>query len=130
MILKKREEVLTNLAFSYLERNDFANAEKNYQDALQVNPNCINCCINIVFVKMELKKRLLDQMNALGNTPQEVKQYDELNAKKDEIVKSAIPFLKKALLIEPSNEEAKKSLLGIYKALEMTNEYNTLKNSK
>ncbi|MBZ4042959.1 tetratricopeptide repeat protein [Flavobacterium hibisci] len=126
----KREEVLTNLAFSYLERNDFANAEKNYQDALHVNPNCINCCINLVFVKMELKKALVDQMNALGNTPKEVKQYDELNAKKDEIVKSAIPILKKALIIEPANEEAKKSLLGIYRALEMTNEYNALKNSK
>ncbi|MEL1254830.1 tetratricopeptide repeat protein [Flavobacterium sp. DGU38] len=126
----KREEVLINLAFSYLERNDFANAEKNYMDALQLNPNCINCCINLVFVKMELKKALLDQMNALGNTPKEVKQYEELNAKKDEIVKSAIPYLKKALLIEPGNEEAKKSLLGIYRALEMTNEYNALKNSK
>ena len=77
-----------------------------------------------------MKKALLDQMNALGNTPKEVKQYDELNTKKDEIVKSAIPFLKKALIIEPGNEEAKKSLLGIYRALEMTNEYNALKNSK
>ena len=126
----KKEEILINLAFSYLERNDFANAEKSYLDALQINPNCMNCYINLVFIKMELKKALIDQMNALGNTPKEVKQYDQLNAKKDEIVRSAIPYLKKALIIEPKNEEATKSLLGIYRALDMTNEYNALKNSK
>lgn len=126
----KSEEVLINLAFSYLERNDFTNSEKNYLDALLINPNCINCYINLVFIKMELKKGLEDQMSALGNTPKEVKQYDKLNSQKEEIVRSAIPYLKKTLSIEPNNEEAKRSLLGIYRSLDMTNEYNALKNSK
>ncbi|WP_163411085.1 hypothetical protein [Flavobacterium ajazii] len=126
----KKEEILIALAFSCLERNDCANSEKYYQEALQVNPNCVNCYINLVYIKMESKKVLVDQMDKLGNSPKEMKQYDKLNAQKDEIIKSAIPYLKKALAIEPKNEDAIKSLLGIYRSLEMTNEYNALKNSR
>nr|WP_294922875.1 hypothetical protein [uncultured Flavobacterium sp.] len=123
----KKEEILIALAFSHLERNDYINSEKYYQEALQVNPNCVNCYINLVYIKMQLKKELVDKMDVLGNSPKEMKEYDKLNAQKEEIIKSAIPFLKKALVIEPKNEDAIKSLLGIYRALDMTKEYNSLK---
>jgi hypothetical protein len=76
---------------------------------------------------MQLKKGLVDQMAELGNSPKDMQQYEKLSIQKDEVVKSAIPFLKKALLIDPNNESAFKSLLGIYRSLGMTNEYNALK---
>ncbi|MDR7211150.1 tetratricopeptide repeat protein [Flavobacterium piscis] len=126
----KKEDILIALGFSYLERNDYVNSEKYYQEALQINPSCVNCCINLVYIKMQLKNALVDQMDTLGNTPKEMKEYDKLNIQKDEIIKSAIPYLKKALVIEPKNEDAVKSLLGIYRALDMTNEYNALKSSR
>lgn len=126
----KKEEVLIALAFSYLEINDCTNSEKYYQEALQINPNCVSCYINLVYIKMQLKKVLVDQMDILGNSPKEMKEYDKLDSQKDEIIKSAIPYLKKALAIEPKNEDAIKSLLGIYRALDMTNEYNVLKSSR
>lgn len=125
----KKEEILTFLAFSYMEVNDYCNAEKYYEDALQVNQNCMTCFINLAYVKIQFKKELQDLMGTLGNSPAEMQQYDRLDAQKDEIVKSAIPYLKKALNIEPKNESAAKSLLGIYRSLNMTGEYNALKNS-
>lgn len=126
----KKEEVLLSLGYCYLERNDYVNAAKYYESDLQLNPNCLDCCINLAYVKMQLKKEVVDQMSLLGNTPKEMKEYDKLSLQKDEIVKSAIPYLKKALVIEPKNEEATKTLLGVYRALDMTNEYNALKNSQ
>ncbi|WP_345144920.1 hypothetical protein [Flavobacterium ginsengiterrae] len=126
----KKEEVLLSLGYCYLERNDYVNAAKYYESDLQLNPNCLDCCINLAYVKMQLKKEVVDQMSLLGNTPKEMKEYDKLSIQKDEIVKSAIPYLKKALVIEPKNEEATKTLLGVYRALDMTNEYNALKNSQ
>ncbi|MBF4491764.1 tetratricopeptide repeat protein [Flavobacterium sp. JLP] len=123
----KKPEILGNLAFSYLERNDFANAEKYYNEALQLNQNCIDCYINLAYVKIQMKKALVDQMAMLGNSPKEMKEYDILDAKKNEVLKSAIPILKQALTIEPKNEDAIKSLLGIYRSLDMKNEYNALK---
>ena len=125
----KKEEILTSLAFCYMETNDYCNAEKYYEDALQVNQNCMTCFINLAYVKIQFKKELQDLMGTLGNSPSEMQQYDKLDAQKDEIVKSAIPYLKKALNIEPKNESATKSLLGIYRSLNMTGEYNALKNS-
>jgi hypothetical protein len=124
----KRAEILSSLAFCCLEINDYAGAEKYYNEELQIEPNCVDCYINLSYVKMQLKKALMDQMAALGNSPKETQEYDKLNAQKDEIVKSAIPYLKKALTIEPKNPDAIKSLLGIYRSLDMTNEYNALKN--
>lgn len=123
----KKEEILTSLAYSYLERNDYSNAEKYYNEGLQMNSNCMDCYINLVYVKMQLKKALVDQMDLLGNSPKEMQQYDKLEAQKVEIVKSAIPYLKKALVIEPKNEDALKTLLGVYRSLDMKNEYNALK---
>jgi tetratricopeptide (TPR) repeat protein len=125
----KKEEILTSLAYSYMEINDYCNAEKYYEDVLQVNQKCMNCYINLAYTKVQSKKELLDVMATLGTSPKEMEEYDKLDAQKDEVVKSAIPYLKKALSIEPKNESATKSLLGIYRALNMTNEYNALKGS-
>lgn len=125
----KKEEVLVSLAFCYMERSDYANACKYYESDLQINPNCMDCYINLAYVKMQLRKELVNQMDLLGNSAKEMKEYDKLNAQKNEIVKSAIPYLKKALTIEPQNTDVKKSLLGVYRTLDMTNEYNALKNS-
>ncbi|KUJ59954.1 hypothetical protein AR687_20240 [Flavobacteriaceae bacterium CRH] len=124
----KKEEIVVSLAFSYMENKDYPNADKYYEEGLQVNQNCIDCYINLAYVKLQSKKALMDQMDLLGNSPKEMKEYEKLDAQKDQIVKSAIPYLKKALVLEPKNEDALKSLLGIYRSLNMTNEYNALKN--
>jgi tetratricopeptide (TPR) repeat protein len=123
----RKEEILVSLAYSYLERNDFRNAEKYYEEGVKVNQNCITCYINLAYVKVQFRKEIQDQMSSLGTSASEMKQYDKLEIQKDEVVKSAIPYLQKALAIEPKNEGAAKSLLGIYRTLNMTNEYNALK---
>ncbi|WP_394776701.1 hypothetical protein [Flavobacterium sp.] len=125
----KKEEILTSLGYAFLESNDYCSAEKYYEEGLQTNEKCMDCYINIVYVKIEQKKQIVNKMADLGNSPAEMKQYDVLDAQKDEIIKSTIPYLKKALTIEPKNESATKSLLGIYRTLNMTNEYNALKSS-
>lgn len=123
----KKLEIHKNLAFIYLEKNDDVKSEKCYNKVLELDPNCIDAYINIAYVKLGSKKVIMDQMNSLGNSPAEMEQYDQLKVKKDEIVRSAIPYLKKALLIEPKNQDVAKSLLGVYRSLDMTAEYDELK---
>jgi tetratricopeptide (TPR) repeat protein len=125
----KKLEINKNLAYIYLERNDFAKSEVCYNTVLELDPKYIDAYINLAFGKLESKKALVDQMAALGNTPKEMQQYDELKIKKDDVVKSAIPYLKKALDIDPKNQDVIKSLLGVYRSLDMTVEYNALKAS-
>jgi tetratricopeptide (TPR) repeat protein len=125
----KKLEINKNLAFIYLEKNNLANAEICYNKVLEMDPNYVDAYINLAYVKLEGKKVLMDQMSALGNSPQEMEQYDKLKIKKDDIVRSAIPYLKKALAIEPKNQDVMKSLMGVYRALDMTDEYNALKST-
>ncbi|MBF4516474.1 tetratricopeptide repeat protein [Flavobacterium sp. ANB] len=125
----KKIEVNTNLADSYLEKKEYAKAETVYNYVLELNPNDIDVYINLAYLKLQLKKDLTDEIASLGTSAADMQKYDKLNAKKDDIARSAIPYLQKALVIEPKNSDATKTLLGIYRSLDMTNEYNALKGS-
>lgn len=126
-IPSRKLEINKNLAYAYLERKDLAKAEATYNYLIELNPNFVDAYINLAYIKLQSKKEIVDKIDALGNSKKEMLEYDKLTAKKDEITKSAIPYLTKALSIEPKNPEATKTLLGIYRSLDMTNEYNALK---
>lgn len=125
----KKIDINSNLAYAYLEKKQYAKAEVIYNYVLELDPNYVDAYINMAYLKLEEKKDLADEIASLGTSAAEMQKYDKLNAKKDDITRSAIPYLKKALNLEPKNTDAAKSLLGIYRALDMTNEYNTLKSS-
>ncbi|WP_264564540.1 tetratricopeptide repeat protein [Flavobacterium sp. N3904] len=125
----KKLEINKNLAYIYLEKNDAAKAEACYNVVLEIDPKYIDAYINIAYVKLESKKSIVDEMNNLGNTPSEMEQYDKLKIKKDNLVKSVIPYLKKALAIEPKNQDVVKSLMGVYRSLDMMDDYNALKST-
>ncbi|WP_348797079.1 tetratricopeptide repeat protein [Flavobacterium adhaerens] len=125
----KKVEIYKNLAYVYLEKNDFVNSEICYKSVIDLDPKYVEGYINLAYVKLESKRPLMDQMSALGNSPEDMKKYDVLKNKKDDLVRSAIPYLKKALDIEPKNQDVLKSLMGVYRSLDMTNEYNALKAS-
>ena len=66
-------------------------------------------------------------MNKLGTSTKDMKRYDELKVKRENIFKSVIPFLKKGYELDPANVDVAKTLLNVYSALEMTAEYKALK---
>lgn len=128
-VQSKKVEVNNNLAYAYLEKKDYSKAEVIYNYVLELNPNYVDAYINMAYLKLQLKKDLSEEIASLGTSPAEMKKYDKLNARKDDITRSAIPYLKKVLTIEPKNTDATKILLGVYRSLDMTNEYNALKSS-
>ncbi len=123
----KKFDIARHLAYAYLEKDDLTKSEIAYNNVLEIDPNFIDAYINLAYIKLQSKKTLVDKMDALGNSKKEMLEYDKLNAQKDDIVRSAIPYLKKALVIDPKSIDVKKTLLGVYRALDMTNEYNSLK---
>ena len=70
--------------------------------------------VALLFDEVEL---IVEEMNDLGMSAAENKKYYELNAKKDGIYKSAIPYLKEVLDIDPKNLSASKTLKEIYGVL-------------
>ena len=126
-IPSRKFEVNRNLAYAYLERKELVKAEATYNYLLELNPNYVDAYINMAYLKLQMKKDLMDEISNLGTSAAEMQKYDKLNARKDDVTRSAIPYLKKAINLEPKNTDATKTLLGVYRALDMTNEYNALK---
>ncbi|MEO8535319.1 MAG: tetratricopeptide repeat protein [Flavobacterium sp.] len=104
-----------------------ADAEKYYLKAIEINPGYTNAYLNLAALKLEAEKPIIDEMNKLGTSAKDMKRYDVLKAQRESVFKGVIPYLKKANELDPKNEDVSKTLLGVYKALEMTAEAKALK---
>jgi hypothetical protein len=66
-------------------------------------------------------------MNKLGTSAKDMKRYDVLKTQREELFKSIIPYLEKAVELDPKNIDVSKTLLNVYSALEMTDKMKPLK---
>ena len=120
-------DLLFNLGVLSGNAKNSADAEKYYTKVIEIKPDYINAYINLAALKLENEKAIIDEMNKLGNSAKDMKRYDELKVKRNNLFKSTIPYLKKAVELDPKNEDVSKTLLNVYSALEMTAEYKALK---
>jgi len=120
-------DLIFNLGVISANAKNAVDAEKYYKKVIEINPNYINAYINLAALKLEDEKAYTDEMSKLGTSPKDMKRYDELKLKRDNLFKSIIPYLEKAVAIDPKNVEVTKTLLSTYNALEMTAEYKALK---
>jgi tetratricopeptide (TPR) repeat protein len=120
-------DLLFNLGVISANAKNPADAEKYYLKAIEINPGYTNAYLNLAALKLEAEKPIIDEMNKLGNSAKDMKRYDVLKAQRESVFKGVIPYLKKANELDPKNEDVAKTLLGVYKALEMTAEAKALK---
>lgn len=125
--LSKKGKIYKYLGYMYAEKGDFANAESNYKAYIDDDPKNIEAYLDIISVKMDMRKEIAKNMSLLGTTDREIKEYDKLNNQKNDIIKSTIPYLEKALLLDPNNKDAAKLLLSLYRSQEMMDKYEALK---
>lgn len=120
-------ELIFNLGVISYNSKDYVNAEKFYKRALEIKPNYDAADFNLAAVKLEVSQALLDQMNKLGNSAAENKKYDELKKQRDVVLNEAMVYLEKSLKAEPGNNDAKRSLVSVYNALDMLDKGKALK---
>jgi len=129
-ILNKNQDdvdFVYNLGVLSAKAKNDTDAENFYLKAITLNPKYINAYINLSSLKLEEVAIINEDMNKLGTSPKEMEKYDTLKTKRDTIYKKTIPYLQKAIEINPGDEDISKSLLSVYNALEMTAEYKELK---
>lgn len=107
-------------------KSDPAGAEEFYKKAIAIKPNYHGAYINLALLKIGDEKKLVDEMNKLGNTEKDNKRYEVLKKQRDGMFQAAIPYLEKAYEIKPDNDVAD-MLLNMYGALEMTDKKKALK---
>ena len=120
-------DLVFNLGVLSANAKNAVDAEKYYKRVMEIDPKYINAYINLAALKLEDEKVIIDEMNKLGTSAKDMKRYDVLKAKREELFKSTIPYLQKAVELDPTNYDVSKTLLNVYSALEMTAEYKALK---
>lgn len=120
-------DLVFNLGVVSYNNKELVDAEKYYLKAIELDSNYINAYLNLAILKLDAEKALIDKMNKLGTSAPEMKKYDVLKKQREEVYKSAIPYLKKVTELDSENVEAIKTLIGVYNALEMFEEAKVLK---
>lgn len=120
-------DLIFNLGVVSAGAKNFVEAEKFYKKVMELDPKYINAYINMAAMKLDDEKVIIEEMNKLGTSSSDMKRYDVLKKKREDLFKSTIPYLVKAVELEPKNADVAKTLLNVYSALEMTAEYKALK---
>jgi len=120
-------ELIFNLGVISAQAKNYAEAEKFYTKVIELDPKYVNGYINMAAMKLENEQVLIDAMNKLGTSSEDMKKYDALKKKREDLFRSTIPYLQKAVELDPKNQDVTKTLLNVYSALEMTAEYKALK---
>lgn len=120
-------DLVYNLGVISGNANKNEEAERYYKRALEINPNYFNANLNLAELKLRGDEKIVNEMSKLGTSEKDNKRYEVLKAERDKILKSALPYLEKAVEIDPTNEPGKKTLLTVYGALEMTDKAKALK---
>ena len=120
-------DLVYNLGVISSDGNKFEEAEKYYKRALEIDPNYFNANLNLAELKLRGDEKFVAEMNKLGTSEKDNKRYEVLKAEREKNFKSILPYLEKAVEIKPDNDAAKRTLLSVYNALEMTDKYKALK---
>lgn len=113
-------DLVFNLGVLSANAKDVVNAEKYYARTMEINPQYLNAYINMAALKLEPENAVIAQMNKLGNSDKDMKRYAVLKIERQNIFKSVIPYLEKAMEVDPKNVDVANTLLNVYSALEMT----------
>ncbi|MGQ7947450.1 tetratricopeptide repeat protein [Flavobacterium sp. WC2509] len=116
-----------NLGVINANAKNYVDAEKYYKRAIEIDPKYVNAYINLAAMKLEDEKAIIDKMNKLGTSAEDTKKYNALKKKREDLFKSTIPYLEKAVELDPANKDVSKTLLNVYSALEMMPQYKALK---
>jgi tetratricopeptide (TPR) repeat protein len=107
-------ELQYNLGVIASESDHPEEAMGYYNRAIELDPNYVNAYINSAALVLNKEQALIEEMNGLGTSKKDDLRYDELRIMRQDVYKEAIPYLVKAIEIDPKNLSAVKTLHNIY----------------
>ncbi len=123
----ENSELLYNLGVVSSESKQYEEAKGYYKKAIELDPKYVNAYINMAVVILGEEESIINEMNGLGTSSADNKRYDVLLKKRKGLYSEAVPFLSKALEINPKSVNAATTLMNIYGALGETAKKNELK---
>lgn len=120
-------DLIYNLGVVAGNANKLDDAERYYKKALEINPNYFNANLNLAELKLRADDKFVTEINKLGTSEKDNKRYEVLKAEREKNFRTVLPYLEKAVELEPDNEPAKRTLISVYGALEMSDKAKALK---
>lgn len=120
-------DLVFNLGVISDKANKSESAETYYRKAIEINPKYFNAYLNLAELKMRSDQKYVDEINKLGTSEKDLKKYEVVKAERNKNFMTILPILEKAVELDPTNDPAKKTLLSVYKALEMSDKVKELK---
>jgi tetratricopeptide (TPR) repeat protein len=116
-----------NLGVISAEQGDVEGAKSYYLKALEVDPDYKDSYLNLSALILEQEGPIVEEMNSLGTSRADNARYDELKEKREDLYRSAIPYLEKLLAIDAKDFDALKTLMNIYGTLGETEKFKEIK---
>ncbi|MEL4309061.1 tetratricopeptide repeat protein [Joostella sp. CR20] len=116
-----------NLGVILAEQGNKDKAKEYYEKALQLDPENENVYLNMASLILSDEKAMVEEMNGLGNSATDNKRYDELKGQREDLYRSAVPYLEKILVINPNNVDAVRTLMNIYGTIGESAKYKEMK---
>lgn len=109
----KNDQLYVAAGLAYDKMKDMTNCRAMYKKASELNPNNLNAWNNLGGTYVEEANSYIIEMNALGNTKDDIAKSTVLDAKKIEAYKNARPYIEKALSLNPNDENLKRVMMKI-----------------
>ena len=122
-------DLVFNLGVVNAEKGNFDDAIKYYDTAIEIDSGYTKAYLNAAALILEREGPMIEEMNSLGMSTADYNRYDELKIERENLYKSAIPYLEKVYSLENDNLNAARTLKNIYSALgdiEKENEYKSI----
>lgn len=103
-----------NIGIMYAEIDDTEKAVEFYEKALEVDPEYNEARINLIAAKLAKERAIIDEMNGLGMSKKDNARYEELDEERKELYREVLPYLEKAMEVEPDNKEIIRTAMNLY----------------
>ena len=121
--LQNKEMFYNALADIFAQEGNREEAQKNYEEALKVNPEYADATMGIGRLYYNHALQVAnDATAAIGDAA----KMKELDAQAQDLFKKALPYLQKASQLEPDNKEYLMALRNVYYNLKMQKEFDEI----
>jgi len=110
-------DLVFNLGVVNADKGNFDDAIGYYNKAIEIDQNYTKAYLNAAALILEKEGPMIEEMNSLGMSTADYNRYDELKIERENLYKSAIPYLEEVYSLENDNLNAARTLKNIFSAL-------------
>jgi len=107
-----------NLGVISSDKGDVDKAMSHYNKAIEIDKTYKKAYLNAAALVLAKEQAIIEEMNSLGNSNADYNKYDELKLDREDLYRSAIPYLVSVYDLDNNNLSAVRTLRNIYSAID------------